>query len=386
MTWEIRQGHVLDVLKAMPAESVHCCITSPPYWGLRAYGTEPQVWGGDLECPHNWRDEDPAAINPGRHSPTTGVGEYGQVGDGLVKQAITPASTCLSCGAWRGELGSEPTIALFIAHLMQVFDEVRRVLRSDGTCWVNLGDSYAGSGKGPGGEKQLTNAGSEGGRRNNGQFQTTEVKPKDLCLIPERFALAMQDAGWWVRSRIAWAKTSAMPESVTDRPTSAWEHIWLFSKSARYYYDAAAVREPNSAITIERHQGKPARISNTAINSDPAACPPGVNRLHQGSLNVNGDDGRLNGANQRNYWLLGPDPYPESHFATFPREIPKRCILAGSPLGGTVLDPFVGSGTTLFVAEEQGRDSIGIELQPEYVKLAEKRMRSARTPLPGLLS
>ena len=461
MTWRIEQGHVLDVLRAMPAESVHCVVTSPPYWGLRAYGTEPQVWGGHPGCEHYWSEGQAL----GRHQPAVSGSTSLEGGFQAHREPLPPASQshCLSCGAWRGELGSEPTIALFIAHLMQVFTEVRRVLRSDGTCWVNLGDSYAGSGKGP--SKSLQSAASQIGnktvpgrknmtgapREGAGLPGDDGLKPKDLCLIPERFALAMQDAGWWVRSRIAWCKTSAMPESVTDRPTSAWEHIWLFSKSARYFYDADAVREPQAS----------ADRSQFRTEDDPTTPSYGANGSH--ALRGDSRPPRLlnpAGGNQRNFWLLSPDNFTEAHFATFPREIPKRCILAGTSAKGccpkcgapwvrvtdvtrthesgsgkaghlpvgkngqlqgngvtggdvrsgptvhvttigwapsckcdagepdpcTVLDPFAGSGTTLFVAEEQGRDSIGIELNEKYVKLAEKRMRGARTPLPGLLS
>lgn len=394
MTWELRQDHVLTALRSLEAESVDCVVTSPPYWGLRSYGTVPQVWGaGELGCEHEWDAQQRSGISGG-----VSVKQDSNVGSRVPAAHI---AVCLACGAWRGELGSEPTIALYIEHLMMVFNEVRRVLRSDGTCWVNIGDSYAGSGKGPSHSIQpaASQIGGVGGVQRIGPQEHTTgsgavagLKPKDLCLIPERFAIAMQEAGWWVRSRIAWCKTSAMPESVQDRPTSAWEHIWLFTKSRNYFYDAAAVKEPPSENTHRRtanHEG-----SKPSINFKMMPAGSG-NRNNSSFQAAMGDLPPGTPVNQRNHWwiesdnlawLLVSEPYPDAHFATFPVEIPKRCILAGSPIGGMVLDPFAGSGTTLFAAEEQGRDSIGIELNPAYSALARKRLAGARTPLPGLLT
>ena len=373
MTYRILTGDVTDQLSTLPTRSVHCCVTSPPYWGLRDYGVE-------------------------------------------------------------GQLGLEKTPQEYVEKTVEVFAEVWRVLRDDGTVWLNIGDSYNGSGGVGGDGKQHTNQGSV--ERLDNRAGWAGLKPKDLVLIPERLALALQDAGWYVRSRIAWCKKSSMPESVRDRPTSAWEHIWLLSKQAKYYYDAEAVRQTDLG-TDHSHRN---------VLDGPSLNAPG--QSHQSGIrSVAGRNGA--GANLRNYWLLGPEPYPDAHFATFPSEIPRRAILAGTsakgccpecgapwvrevdsipatskecpktqaahearggtgiatgtvgksgsgridgyrrttgwspscdhdanPIPCTVLDPFLGSGTTSLVAEQLGRDSIGIELNPEYAAMAEKRIQA----------
>jgi DNA modification methylase len=391
------RGHVLDVLREMPSGSVNCVVTSPPYWGLRAYGTEPQVWGGDPNCPHS--ETEPAAAPPqtggngaasakqvtnaGTQTWNTervyivGGGTAGSSAEAFSKPGPENAArikaarwreyaTCTLCGAWRGELGSEPTPALFVAHLVEIFRGVKRVLRKDGTAWLNIGDSYAGSGKGTssknGLSKQHTNVGSLIGSTP----VVDGLKGKDLCLIPERLAIALQDDGWYIRSRIAWCKRAPMPESVQDRPTSAWEHIWLLSKSATYYYDADAVRNP---WADERNGASGAR---SLPYSHGAGRHDTLGTSERQGLGVQPN---TVGANLRSYWLLSPDPYPEAHFATFPRELPRRCIKAGSRPGDTVLDPFAGSGTTLLVANELGRQAIGIELNPDYCDLALRRLQ-----------
>lgn len=312
----IVQGDCLEVLRGLPDGMAQVCVTSPPYFQLRDYGHPDQI-------------------------------------------------------------GLEPTPSAFIDALMAVFDEVRRVLRPDGLAFVNLGDSYAGSGKGPTGENGIGDQGRRQGfrignpsRYKDGQAPSNRdglgsvvgAKPKDLLLIPERFAIAMQDRGWYVRSRICWAKTSAMPESVRDRPTSAWEHIWMFSKSARYFYDAEAVRQPATDSTL--------RDTRT-----PTSNPPGWS----GNPRVLTPDSRsmaagATSANLRNFWLLGPEPLRESHFAAFPTEIPRRCILAGSRKGDVVLDPFGGAGTTGLVADRLERRAVLIELNPDYCELGRRRI------------
>lgn len=446
--WRIEQGHVLEVLRAMEPESVQVCVTSPPYWGLRAYKTESQIWGGDHDCAHEW-------------GPACNVGAWH---DG------NEYHDCRLCGAWRGELGSEPTIECYVEHIVAVFREVRRVLRNDGTCWLNIGDSYAGSGKGPTGHNGLGDQEERQGftgvsgkstlkfggksykdytEEERAHLQASQpvfgggksspgMKAKDLCLIPERLALALQADGWWVRSRIAWCKRAPMPESVTDRPTSAWEHIWLLSKSARYYYDADAVREDaiegtDIGLLRGRSFDSPEFVS--------AHAPSIQKRIEFGV------DSRTAGTGTRNmwnYWTLSPEPWPQAHFATFPTEIPRRAILAGSsergccpqcgtpwkrvverigvgrseigekteakradglvtqftrapggapspeittlgwepgckcnagePVPCVVLDPFAGSGTTVMVALRHNRRAVGIELNPEYVRMARGRI------------
>jgi DNA modification methylase len=346
----IYQGDALDVLRTLESESIQCVITSPPYYSLRAYGTDPKVWGGDPEHAHEWGDASQLTVG-GKRGDTkvrwqhTGTGVSGH-------ERLAPASAC-PCGAWRGELGSEPTPALFIEHLVMIFDEVKRVLRPDGTCWVNLGDSYAGSGKGPTGHNGIGDQGQRQGfvngnaaaamhvRRGFGggeqstsgaHGRTAGIPAKNLLLIPERFSIAMQDAGWIVRSRVAWCKTSAMPESVRDRPTSAWEHIFMFSRSPRYYYDAEAVRQPHAEETL-RSFGIPKPNSRAYGH---AAHQDGSGQVAAGGYGAtqqkHGQGRIINpaGANLRNFWLLGPEPSSLNHYAAFPTEIPKRCILAGT--------------------------------------------------------
>jgi DNA modification methylase len=355
-------GDALSVLRTLPSESVQTCVTSPPYFGLRAYGTDPQVWGGDESHSHTWGDAQPA---PGWVSKNgqgaTSLQDHGADGKSPYLDQVHEGTKQRSggafcpCGAWRGELGSEPTPDLFIEHLVSIFDEVWRVLRQDGTCWVNIGDSYSGSGKGPSGHNgigdQEGRQGFTGGRGktsfmvqrgddpswSNNQQRTGPVKgipAKNLLLMPYRFALAMQGRGWIVRSQIVWAKTSAMPESVRDRPTSAWEPVFLFSKAGRYFYDATAVRTIMTDETIRKGgydtNGQRSYPDNRTVSAEAL----GVDRL-TGNMQA-GRSVSINpaGANIRNVWTLGPSPFAEAHFATFPPEIPRRCILAGTSQKG----------------------------------------------------
>lgn len=392
----VLKGDVRVTLKALPDNSVHCVVTSPPYWALRSY----------LPKDH----------------------------------PLKPL-----------EIGSEPTPEAFIATMVEVFHEVRRVLHPSGTCWVNIGDSYCSTAPGTamaGNSKTSTldrNSrldAQDNERAKNVRPQTPEgLKPKDLCLIPERLALALQADGWWVRSRICWAKKSPMPESVTDRPTSAWEHIWLLTKSARYFYDAAAVRQPQTGNAHSRGKGITPKTQKNGSYIK-------ANESFHGSTSQ-WTEAEDSCANLRNFWLLGPEPYSEAHFATYPTEIPRRAILAGtsargccpkclapwervveregytesssgnshptpfkgctdkgsmaagmtasgfvpnkSPITRTtgwrptcecnagdpqpccVLDPFGGSGTTAAVAIELGRRAIVCELNPSYLELINQR-------------
>lgn len=281
--YKIHHGDCLEVLRGLPPESVQTCITSPPYWGLRDYGVE-------------------------------------------------------------GQLGLEATPEEYTARIVEVFREVRRVLRDDGTLWLNLGDSYTSGGRGGGmggeaGKKQRSNHGALLGPNK----PPPGLKPKDLVGIPWRTAFALQADGWYLRSDIIWSKPNPMPESVTDRPTKAHEYIFLMTKNQRYYYDADAISE--SAVC----HGSRRSTDN----------PTGETR------------------NRRTVWQVTTQPYPEAHFATYPEALVLPCVLAGSPAGGTVLDPFAGSGTTGVVALKQGRQFVGIELNPEYAKLAERRIRES---------
>jgi len=367
-------GDALTILcNRFGEESVQCCITSPPYWGLRDYKVE-------------------------------------------------------------GQLGLEKTPEEYVAKMVEVFREVRRVLKPNGTLWLNLGDSYAGSNKGMGadgtaygGDKQRTNAGSiglpvhrstnpssstlTGGKktqinalRANENVSFHGLKPKDLVGIPWRVAFALQADGWYLRSDIIWHKPNPMPESVTDRPTKSHEYLFLMSKSERYYYDADAIAE-SLARPEELDRANPAVFGGALKHIEAGK----QSRLHSGNEYKRkqrkpagwdtGDgghgtihrDGRAQEIeytetdnprrNKRTVWTIATQPYPEAHFATFPEKLVEPCILAGCPVGGVVLDPFAGSGTVLAVAKQLGRQAVGIDLNPAYIAMAQDRLTQEVLPL-----
>jgi DNA modification methylase len=259
-----------------------------------------------------------------------------------------------------GQIGLEPTPEAYVEKLVAVFREVRRVLRDDGVLWLNLGDSYTG-GANSGGANQndgglLYRGSGLPNKRGNG------LKPKDLIGIPWRVAFALQSDAWWLRQDIIWNKPNPMPESVRDRCTKAHEYVFLLTKSARYYYDAEAVKE---ALITEPHA--PGNLKLDASRND-----------HDQMQKVWGANGMRN---RRSVWTITTKPFKEAHFATFPPEIPEICIKAGSKPGDIILDPFSGSGTTGNVAERLGRKYIGIELNPAYSEMGEKRIDAARLPL-----
>jgi len=378
-------GDVLAQLGTLEAGSVQCVVTSPPYWGLRDYGVE-------------------------------------------------------------GQIGFEATPEAYVERLVAVFREVRRVLRDDGTVWLNLGDSYASSPpgnttKGVSAKSTLHGIESDGYRETLDSGHATKrntvvagLKPKDLCGIPWRVALALQADGWWLRQDIIWAKPNPMPESVTDRCTKAHEYIFLLTKSARYFYDADAVREAHQ--DPERELNRPSRRDNCK-----SGFAAGVYHMAEGMPSMDRPmAGHANGRNLRSVWSITTQPYPDAHFATFPEAIPERCIKAGTsekgccpecgspwvrvvereqkrrdrpnegvdvktigwqpgcecgdgntagftpegyplnPIPCTVLDPFLGSGTTVAVANQLGRNGIGIELNPEYAEMARDRIGRATRP------
>lgn len=335
----------------MPDESVQCCITSPPYWGLRAYGGDP------------------------------------------------------------GMIGMEPTIDEHLDNLVTVFRQVRRVLRKDGTLWLNYGDAYN---HGTSAVRKRTrnttvgywrNAGSMGDQRVN----VASLKPKDLMMMPARVAMALQSDGWWLRSEIIWHKPNPMPESVRDRPTAAHEKVFLLSKSLRYFYDAEAVRTPTAPSnahgkempthapedavrqgkgprpsselrTPKDTDGRSARLGRAPgwrqmqANEDYQGVAPGTHRRPPKGGQKTWDATGRNTANLRDVWTIPTQPYREAHFATFPEKLVTPCIKAGCPEGGVILDPFAGSGTVGLVAYNLNRCAILIEINPEYCALAHKRI------------
>jgi len=293
--FKILQGDCRQTLKSLPDESVNCCVTSPPYFGLRDYGCEDQI-------------------------------------------------------------GLEQTPDAFVEELVEVFREVKRVLRDDGTLWLNLGDSYA-SNPASGGSQSSKMTGGEHKRTPTSPYRRPEgLKHKDLIGIPWRVAFALQADGWYLRQDIIWHKPNPMPESVQDRCTKAHEYIFLLSKSARYFYDIDAMRED----AIKGAAGSSFNKGKTASH-----------QLGRSSDAERVDDGKRN---RRSVWTVTTKPYSGAHFATFPPDLIEPCILAGSPRGGFVLDPFGGSGTTAQVAMENNRSAILCELNPEYVGLINERL------------
>jgi DNA modification methylase len=328
MSVRILTGDCRDVLRTLPDESVQCVVTSPPYFGLRDYG----------------------------HS---------------------------------GQIGLEPTPDAFVAEVAAVFAEVRRVLKSDGTLWLNLGDSYARSdkkgGSGFGGKNQKYLG-------DNYERAVADVPPglkqKDLIGIPWRVAFALQADGWYLRQDIIWSKPNPMPESVQDRCTKAHEYLFMLTKSARYHYDAEAIKEPMSLSSVERlsqdvesqtgSSRVPGKTNGTMKAVGKVDKQRGHGRRHAG-FNDRWDamerEEQCSGLrNKRSVWTVATQPFSDAHFATFPPALIEPCILAGCPKGGTVLDPFGGAGTTGLVADRLGRNAILIELNPEYAAMAQRRI------------
>jgi DNA modification methylase len=360
-TWRLLCGDVREKLAELPAQSVQCVCTSPPYWGLRDYGTG--LWdGGDPSCQHRGRPK-PRQDTSGatkRFADTRGTQP------GKCAYAVPVREQC-RCGARRIDLqiGLEQTPEAYVTTMVAVFREVRRVLREDGVLFLNLGDCYAtGAGKvgdHPGG-------GDQGERWAGPMTQPNRMplpglKPKDLCGIPWRVAFALQADGWWLRSDIIWSKPNPMPESVTDRPAKAHEYIFLLSKAERYFYDAAAIAEDaayaGEQLGIVRGQKRRA----WAMGVEPS-----------GNERPGADVDIAATRNKRSVWTVPTQPYPEAHFATFPEDLITPCVLAGSRIGDTVLDPFAGSGTTGVVSVRHQRHFIGIDLNPSYVEMARRRI------------
>lgn len=305
-------GDCLSMLKKLPASSVNCCVTSPPYFGLRDYGVD-------------------------------------------------------------GQIGLEETPDAYVAKMVEVFREVRRVLRDDGTLWLNLGDSYSGSGKGVwnASEERKVNV-KEAYRPSVNPVKThTGLKPKDLIGIPWRVAFALQQDGWYLRQDIIWHKPNPMPESVRDRCTKAHEYIFLLSKSERYFFDSNAIKEPysDSYKNDKRHGNAKTTHNNWKDYSSQGSGVQTPTQLHDSMFNKPIGDGR----NKRSVWTVTTKPFKGAHFATFPTDLIEPCILAGCPEDGVVLDPFSGAGTTGLVAKKHNRSFVGIELNPEYCKLAVER-------------
>jgi len=464
ITNRILQGNNYEILDQLPAGYFHTIVTSPPYWGLRNYKTIPQIWPNpdkEIICKHNF------LLN--QKMLRTG-GENGKMTNTKKQRAVIDVNTCFcsKCGAWKGELGLEPTPELYIQHLVMIFRKVWRVLRDDGTFWLNLGDSYWGSGGTSGHNENTTNM----GRKTHSYGATSSLaltlkkhpvyKAKDLCMIPARIAIALQEDGWFLRSDIIWSKQNPMPESVIDRPTKSHEYIYLLTKAPHYYYDAVAIREKPEAKFKGQSYHNPNNPKYVSI--------PDEHYKQQFNGRVWGEP---TGRNKRSVWTIATTPFPDAHFATFPPALVEPAILAGTSEYGCcsicgkpyeriiekpklaqsegekaekqyrrregdysnmpgwenyktnktkyeaketagklakyrnemraegietmpeiktigwkktckcntkqhvpcrVLDPFAGSGTTGQVARQAGREFTGIELNPDYIKISDKRI------------
>lgn len=304
---------------------------------------------------------------------------------------LAARSKCGKCGAVRidKQLGLEKTPQQYVKKLVALMRDVRRVLRDDGTVWLNLGDTYCNSDKWGGGGAN-TGKHTKDPDGNVGSWKAVRrkwskvrgLKPKDLTGIPWRVAFALQNDGWWLRSDIIWAKPAPMPESVTDRPTKSHEHIFLLAKSERYYYDHESVKEP-SVTCDPRKPYAPGQVDarGNGHNRGGGKVRPSVKRGgFSGKTEEMAGEGRNafraveEWRNLRDVWTVDTQAFPEAHFATFPPKLIEPCVIAGCPVGGTVLDPFSGAGTTGLVAKKHGRNFIGIELNPTYIAMAERRL------------
>ena len=362
----IIQGNTLEVLKNIPDNSINMVITSPPYWGLRCYNTNPQVWDGDENCKHEWNTEIIRKRTNGDVPGKNSLIAKCRPND-IVNRPDIISNTCIKCGAWKGELGSEPTYEMYINHLIQIFDEVHRVLKDNGTCWVNLGDSYAGSNQGAGvntpSGKQATNRGTNymNSKTHKSLLKNCGIKAKSLIGIPDRFKIAMIDNGWICRNDIIWHKPNAMPESVKDRFTDDYERLFFFTKNRKYYFEQQL-----------EYQSKPQK----PVNKNQQNCNNGytTDRFSAGYRDYYSQGGR----NKRSVWSINTKPFKEAHFAIFPEELIETPIKAGCPENGIVMDIFMGSGTTAVVAQKLNRNYIGIELNSEYIKIAENRINNIK--------
>lgn len=358
MKAEILVGDNRATLRSLPDNSVQTVVTSPPYFGLRDYGTAEWV-GGDADCSHRRESKRSDKTITGHKNFDDMLG----VGDAIYKDI------CPRCGAKREDLqiGLEQTPQAFIEELCKVFDEIWRVLKDDGTIWVNLGDSYSSFRDSKAVPDSLRNgdgtAVPQDANRNPANLKASGLKHKDLIGIPWRFAFAMQERGWYLRQDIIWHKPNPMPESVTDRCTKSHEYIFLMSKQPKYFFDNQAIKEDALTEPMARDKNAEGYQANYAKGD----------RFSAGER-VYGADGKRN---KRDVWSVAVRPYKDAHFATYPTELITPCILAGSQEGDIVLDPFSGSGTTGEVALLNNRNYIGLELNPEYAKLSEKRLTDA---------
>ena len=329
VNYNVFLGDSKEMLRQLDDNSIDCCITSPPYYGLRDYGTGKWI-GGDPNCPHKRLSKFSESTITGHRQ----EGLRGNVGDAIFK------SVCPLCGAIRkdGQIGLEETPQDYVASLMEVFNEVHRILKPTGTFWLNIGDTYN--------------------------------SDKNMYGIPWRVAFALQDAGWILRQDIIWHKPQTMPEPVKDRCVKSHEYIFLLSKEPSYYFDYKAIQEPSYYFDSDSRAGK----------RNPR--PEGKRKNAKGMDNTPVIINEMR--NKRDVWSVNTDHFEGAHFATFPPKLIEPMVLAGCPRGGVILDPFTGSGTTGVVAMLNDRNFIGCELNPQYQKMAMDRIRDAWQASPTL--
>lgn len=356
-------GDVRQRLSDIADGSVQCCVTSPPYWGLRDYGTS--IWeGGDLSCDH---------------STARSRGDDIKHGD---KQGTSAGSrpntqrTCATCGATRvdSQIGLEQTPNAYVAEMVAVFREVWRVLADDGVLWLNLGDTYSSHKDcksiaqtlALGGSSEMASVIEKGKSvsRDSRMLKSQGFKNKELIGIPWRVAFALQADGWYLRQDIIWAKPNPMPESVTDRCTKSHEYVFMLTKSARYYFDNVAIKEPSANLGTTKIKFSGTKYGDS---DDPKHATKSGNEYT--------DNGTRN---KRSVWTITTKPFRGAHFAVMPEALVEPCVLASTRPDDLVLDPFTGSGTVAVVALKHGRNFVGVELNPEYAEIAKNRIESSQ--------
>lgn len=377
-------GDCREILSTLQEGSIDLVVTSPPYWGLRDYGSTNLIWGGDTECEHEWLENKYQKTHNHGVGSKTLQGGKANVDSGWYKGTSTiniTNNSCVKCGAWCGSLGLEPHPQMFIDHLVEVSRHIKQVLKPRGSFWLNLGDTYYGSGKGAGTpledakEVYIMDRSSVPKQKHRSNW----LQPKQLLGIPWRVASALQHDGWILRNCVIWYKPNHMPESVKDRLTKSYEFFFFLVKQRKYYFNLDAIREPLADSLLIRME-YPRYAEGSKGQEQKYSIIKNEYTKHQIAT---GRIGHPNGKNPGDVWEIPTQPFPGSHFAVFPPALIEPIIKASSPKKGVVLDPFAGSGTTLRVARKLGRRFIGIELNPEYAEMCRRRIQGDNyTPPP----
>ncbi len=416
-------GDCKDVMQGWPDECIDLVVTSPPYWGLRDYGDETvKVWGSDPECEHDFSLSAPPPRKRSKNDIVDEDSKQATYKNTSSAYNSVESNFCVKCGAWRGGLGMEPHPQLFIDHLVEIFREVKRVLKPSGTFWLNLGDTYFGGGGGNyGSGKSITSKKPHiPNFLNRIKTDSAWLQPKQKLMIPARVAIALQHEGWILRSDIIWHKPNHMPSSVKDRLTCSYEHVFLFAKQRRYYFDLDAIRKPHKVAKLRfpdrkidyKHKDGPELRglsgsasrqyfqTETATAWNPLGKNPGdvwetkdekltkhdiaVGRIGNFSYTdpLHTKEYHPKGKNPGDLWFISTQPFKGAHFAVFPSALIEPIVKAGCPKKGVVLDPFGGSGTVGKVARKLGRRFIIIEIKPEYADMAWQRIRGRYKPVP----